>query len=72
MSLLNYGFTPISKTATASGTSEQTEGTNHDGLSDEDSSDIDSAESDNETQSAVSRPPLWFNLESPLHVLIYI
>ena len=40
MSLLNYGFTPISKTATASGSSEQTEGTDH--VSDEDSSDIDS------------------------------
>ena len=59
MSLLNYGFTPILKTASAttSGTchSEQPEGADHahdGGLSDTDSSDIDSvlpAESDSET-----------------------
>ena len=51
MSLLNYGFIPISKTAIASGSSEQTEGANH--VSDEDSSDVASvlpAESDSETQ----------------------
>lgn len=59
MSLLNYGFTPVSKTAsaTSSGTchSEQPEGADYaddGGLSDADSSDTDSvlpAESDSET-----------------------
>ena len=58
MSLLNYGFTPISKTATTTETSELPEGDDLDGLSDADSSDIDSvvpeAETDSETQSAIT------------------
>ena len=58
MSLLNYGFTPISKTATTSGTSELPEGADLDELSDADCSDIDSmvpeAESDSEAQSAIT------------------
>lgn len=57
MSLLNYGFAPISTTATTSSvTPEQAEGTNHDGLDDADSSDIDSVlpESDSETPASIT------------------
>ena len=62
MSLLKFGFIPVSKTATTSSeTPEEAEAANHDRVSDtdscSDSSDIDSvfpAESDSETLSAVT------------------